>query len=164
MAMGERAGAGILYNRLLWDAAGGDCSLSCAPGTSMQLKHMKINWTTISHNKNQVKQNAPTCKPCGFPVKSFWCLDHTSVTKGGETCIAEPTTGLPKSQCWILLVTCRAPTSVLFFEESCLSVAPWNMYIYIYIYVCWFAERCEGQQYRCVRCFVSQRVNIKSMF
>ena len=153
MARGIRVWVGKRsYSELLWDAASGDCSPACSFGTSGQLKHMKIIWSTTAHNKNQVKQNASTCKPFRSSVKSLWGPKHTFVPKGGEICIARPTTDLSKSQCWIFWVTCLAPAGVLFFEESCLSVAPWN------IYVCWCAERCEGQQYRCDRCFVSQKV------
>ena len=97
MARGTRGGFGKnSYNRLLWNAAGDDCSPASTLGSSGQSKHMKINWATIAYNRNQVKQKASTCKWFRSSVKYIWGLKHASVPKGGETCIAEPTTSLPK--------------------------------------------------------------------
>ena len=97
MARGTRGGFGKnSYNWLLWNAAGDDCSPASTLGSSGQSKHMKINWATIAYNRNQVKQKASTCKWFRSSVKYIWGLKHASVPKGGETCIAEPTTSLPK--------------------------------------------------------------------
>ena len=153
MARGTRGGFGKnSYNQLPWDAAGDDCSPASTLGSSGQSKHMKINWATIAYNRNQVKQKASTCKWFRSSVKYIWGLKHASVPKGGETCIAEPTTSLPKYSVgfsWLLVG--RWP-AYYFFQESCLSVVPWN------IYVCWCVERREGQHYRCVCWFLLQKI------